>query len=578
MAKLLSYLVDQNLAGTDRGIKADTIAVEALGRDSSFDSGTDSYPRVQIGRLRKLLDRFYADNPSDGRFDIPLGDYRIVLHSANPVSRTIGFSASVAELGDHSRVGSENHETDASSNTWNGDMETEILHTRKVLANTNTRYDTLREPHQPTGPDVAHNDRLSVENLKKRQAYTMLGVAAFILIAASLWALGLYPKGETIPSAAFVDSPVLTVDEVQPDTASAATIAAKVDTFWGGSFRRFEVLRLRTRSIGNDNIRAYRLSTLVLESGPAFDISVQLRDPAGQIIWSRVTQTDGETNNLEDALATIVARVSPLDGVIGQNFLRYNGQKFAPGYPCLLQQNVFVRYRRAESLPKIRAWLQESIDRAQDPAPYLAALSLMKFIEEGKGNGQRIGKTGTQLAREAIDSNPESSAAVLASACAAFFNAECQRGKKLSEKALELNPYNARIMSYTGIYLLGCGDAEAESYLRRSMALRPNQITDTPIALALLLLQGDRDQEATEVINDTVTLQVPSEPQHKLVRALASAKRGDIKAARRLWSELAREYPVSSPADPGKIVGQFIITPSIIPIAVKMLEQEEIVR
>ncbi|MEM6564509.1 MAG: hypothetical protein AAF665_08695 [Pseudomonadota bacterium] len=80
-ASLLRYLVDKELAGNGRDIKAFTIAVDVLGRDASFDPNTDSIVRSEIGRLRdalRLYNAEYAD-PEDLRIDIPKGTYRPVI-------------------------------------------------------------------------------------------------------------------------------------------------------------------------------------------------------------------------------------------------------------------------------------------------------------------------------------------------------------------------------------------------------------------------------------------------------------------------------------------------------------------
>jgi hypothetical protein len=77
MRRLLSFLVEKAVQGEGARLKAYTIAVDALGRPPNFDTQADSYPRVQVGRLRKLLDAFYAENGISGdiRFHIPKGGY-----------------------------------------------------------------------------------------------------------------------------------------------------------------------------------------------------------------------------------------------------------------------------------------------------------------------------------------------------------------------------------------------------------------------------------------------------------------------------------------------------------------------
>ena len=54
MRRLLGFLVRITLAGNGDELKAYSVAVDGLGRDADFDSQSDSYPRVQVGRLRKM--------------------------------------------------------------------------------------------------------------------------------------------------------------------------------------------------------------------------------------------------------------------------------------------------------------------------------------------------------------------------------------------------------------------------------------------------------------------------------------------------------------------------------------------
>src|SRR3546814_5587874 len=70
--------------------KAYAIATEALGRNEDFDPAVDSYPRVMVGRLRRLLDRYYADTPWVHRLRVPQGSYEVVVQyrSAPPSARS----------------------------------------------------------------------------------------------------------------------------------------------------------------------------------------------------------------------------------------------------------------------------------------------------------------------------------------------------------------------------------------------------------------------------------------------------------------------------------------------------------
>ena len=77
LAAFLRYIVERELAGHRSQIKGYTIAVEALGRHAEFDPQADPIVRVEAGRLRRALKRYYA---GPGRRDplvieVPPGKY-----------------------------------------------------------------------------------------------------------------------------------------------------------------------------------------------------------------------------------------------------------------------------------------------------------------------------------------------------------------------------------------------------------------------------------------------------------------------------------------------------------------------
>lgn len=79
-ARLLDYLL--NCARAGHQPKEFDIAIDVLGRDSSFDVTRDSVVRVYIHKLRQRLEKYYDQhNPADLiKFEIPKGQYTITLH------------------------------------------------------------------------------------------------------------------------------------------------------------------------------------------------------------------------------------------------------------------------------------------------------------------------------------------------------------------------------------------------------------------------------------------------------------------------------------------------------------------
>lgn len=89
---LLRYLVSETLAGANGSLKAYAIGRKALGRPPGFDPQTDPIVRVEIGRLRATLDRYYRRHPDAPLVvAIPKGRYTAeftALEQPTPVAAT----------------------------------------------------------------------------------------------------------------------------------------------------------------------------------------------------------------------------------------------------------------------------------------------------------------------------------------------------------------------------------------------------------------------------------------------------------------------------------------------------------
>ena len=70
-------MVEETQAGRADRLHAYPIALEVLGRDASFDPQTDPVVRMEAGRLRRRLERYYlgAGQSDPVRIDIPKGGY-----------------------------------------------------------------------------------------------------------------------------------------------------------------------------------------------------------------------------------------------------------------------------------------------------------------------------------------------------------------------------------------------------------------------------------------------------------------------------------------------------------------------
>ena len=89
--RLLEYLAEKTLSGDAENLKEYTIALDALGKPSTYDPRRESVVRIQIGRLRQKLIEYYSD---EGRSDpvivsLPKGSFRLVFESASAAHQTV---------------------------------------------------------------------------------------------------------------------------------------------------------------------------------------------------------------------------------------------------------------------------------------------------------------------------------------------------------------------------------------------------------------------------------------------------------------------------------------------------------
>ncbi|TPP11398.1 hypothetical protein [Rhizobium glycinendophyticum] len=73
----LKFVVEMEQLGLAHQLKGYTIGIDVFSRGEGFDPGTDPLVRVQAGKLRKLLNLFYAEEGREEplRIRIPLGGY-----------------------------------------------------------------------------------------------------------------------------------------------------------------------------------------------------------------------------------------------------------------------------------------------------------------------------------------------------------------------------------------------------------------------------------------------------------------------------------------------------------------------
>ncbi|KTE16643.1 tetratricopeptide repeat protein [Sphingopyxis sp. H115] len=540
LSRLLQFLVEHRLRGGRSAPKAYAIATEALGRSEDFDPAVDSYPRVMVGRLRTLLDRYYADTPWIHRLRVPQGSYEVVVqHRSAPPTR----SSDDAVGGDDVKAA--------------------------AAAGNSGRPAGASRP-SASGPALGR----------------WLVVLALLIVALSaLWTL----RGG--PGRLFAGEPVpLPLIEVSAPAAGnspeSRALARALDGKLRDGLRRFalvDLLSAKAPGAATPRTGDYRLDTsLVRRIDGSSDITLVLNRVADQrTIWSQLLRVGDEDTPEYVGLEPAIAQIAGDYGVIVRDQVERQPDNFSAGYPCLAQFNKVRQLRNTASVKQVDSCLRATLRGNPRDSASLAALSLLRY-----GDWQPLRRTAAghealtearALAEQAYESSPNSAAGMFAMARAHFYAGNCPAGNAMGDAALALNPYDADMSGFLGLFKVTCGlMPEGEALLRRSLALDASYPGVPAVTLAFILSQRGEQEEAQSILDDMPS---PSnmEPQYMMVRSIVLARRGRLPEARAQWQQLLDYTRQPAGAAPEVVVSRFVITPVVVQRAAAALRESGVV-
>ncbi len=530
LSRLLQFLVEHRMRGGRSAPKAYAIATEALGRNADFDPAVDSYPRVMVGRLRTLLDRYYAETPWVHRLRVPQGSYEIVVqHRTSPPARS---APDGAEEVDPKFMGS----------AVAGDMT------------------SLRQPGAP-------------ERRARYGLWTALAALAVLFVAGGWW---LASEWDRLFDKAPVDIPLLEISApLSGDTPPSRALARGLEGRLRDGLRRFDLVDLRSARAPANTPAAdradYRLDVSIVRQleGQVAEVTLVLNRVADQrTIWSQQFHVEGNDMPGFEAVDTAIAQIAGDYGVIVRDQVQRQPDNFAPGFACLAQFNRMRQMRTGTNARQIEACLRATLDRSPHDPVALNALSLLRFGDwqplRGTPAGAAAFAEARALAERAYENGAGTSAGQFAMARANVYAGNCAGGVAMGDTAARLNPYDADLAGFLGLFKLACHQPEeGTALLQRSLDLDASYPGVPAVTLAFLRSEGG-DQDAAMGILDQVPSSSAREPQFLMVRAIVLARQGKLPAARALWRDLLAytKQPASAPAE--KVLQQFIITPIVI--------------
>lgn len=525
LSRLLQFLVEHRMRGGRSAPKAYAIATEALGRNVDFDPAVDSYPRVMVGRLRTLLDRYYAETAWVHRLRVPQGSYEIVVqHRSSPPTR----SAPDGEGG------------------------------------VRAPSDDVVAPSRPGRQRVRPSVPLSVR-------WFWIPLIALLALAAGWWASANW-RSLSQPTARPMPLLALSVPQTG-DTPISRALARALDARLRDGLRRFDLIDLRSAggSTGAAPVGAdYRLDASIVRmlDGPA-DVTLVLNRVSDQrTIWSQQFHLTKEEMPGFAPVDTAIAQIAGDYGVIVRDQVQQHPEDFAPGYPCLAQFNRMRQMRNPLGAQRIDACLRATLDRKPNDPVTLMALSLLRFGDwqprRGTPEGAAAFAEARTLALRAYENGRGTSPGLFAMARANFYASNCASGLAMGDDALQLNPYDADLAGFMGLFKLGCGQEEqGTALLQRSLDLDSSNPGVPAVTLAFVRSQGG-NQDAAKAILDRVPSPSKLEPQFLLVRSIVLARQGQVPAARAVWQRLLQYTKQPANAAPETVLRQFMITPAVI--------------
>jgi tetratricopeptide (TPR) repeat protein len=392
-----------------------------------------------------------------------------------------------------------------------------------------------------------------------RRFFAILG-ALILLVSITILGYLLWPA-QVVDEIAY---PRVALD--LPDGASGES-ASKLSSSIGNRLVRgldgFGGIRIFDAKSGQLEKFDYVIRLRFLEA-TADEIELRLLDGhSGEILWSKELHTaNDEAFKLE--LDKAIIALAGQYGKIVQIEMAKAEDNYSLGYPCLLQFDLYTRYREPEKLKPLRKCLQQSVERFPHDAHILSVMAFVENMSAGAGTGNTAKGAGMLLARQAEALDHNSAAANFAVSQSAFFLGDCKTGLAWGKKAVALNSLNSRISGYLGLYMIGCNYPEGERYAARALELDPDADLTIAAAVAFQMLKRGEAQAARELSSEYMASSPRKEPALELTYILSSAMLNDKKEARRAWKAMATRFGLSERSPPREVLNQWIDSPILL--------------
>ncbi|RWE76926.1 MAG: hypothetical protein EOS63_20585 [Mesorhizobium sp.] len=532
--RLLRYLVEREQAGEADRLKGVSIAMDVFGKDGDFDASTDAVVRVQAGRLRELLDQYFANEgiAEPVRIAIPRGGY-VPSYELNAI-RLPG---------------------DARSATGN------IARQPQASAEAAPAADYLDSPTSdepvplmaPAAPAQSLTRQLRFFWAAMVLVIAMLGVLIFrqgdALLGGGDTAVETAGIAGTTAQSVFDSLPLIYI-AMNADGAEAARVASSLRAGLAG----FDTIDFIGRAPDSTRDQSADPISFVFDivPGPAAgDVTVELQSVAtGRVLLSRnLTSAETAPGAVESNIASLLTSTIPASGAIysyidqsdirtsqigclvldDRYFLDMNAQSHEVAYRCL--EKLAADGTKSSLVYAELAALHGEAVTAHYPYPPDATL-----------------EKAMSLAHRAVQMGPMNPHAHRALGYLNSRLGNADEAIRLTRKAYELNPYDLGMAAAYGYGLIFAGKYdEGTPILGHAVEAFSGHPTWWDYGLFVgAFMQGDIKKAAIA----SESLRTTASKSHYLAARLIGAKlSGRDKLAGELANELIAEFPKFA-ADP----------------------------
>jgi len=516
--RFLVYVVEETLAGRADRLKAYNIAIAVFGRDPRFDPQTDPLVRIEAGKLRRSLERYYlgAGRTDPLRISIPKGCYK-------PAFEHVAQDPPMAEV-------------------------------------------PAAQPSMTTTP------RAERASARRRSGLIAAGLGVLIAALIPIVSISLVS-----PPATMAPSQPAELDKFGPTILVLPLIDLssdpKYDYFARGlteeiiaTVTRFKSIQVFTDPASNGVSESasqpsprpertdYVLKGSVRRLADRFRVTVHLMEAdTGKQLWAESYDRALTPSNFLDVQSDIAAQIAealghPYNVLFAHEAKRIamSGLKAFEAYDCVLK---IYAYWETLSPTRHRA-LRDCHELAVTAAPAYAdawANLAWLYVDEYRFDYNYASAAPPPLdhaieaARTAVAIEQDNARAHLVLAVAYWFRQDFSAFDQEAEHALSLNPNDATIAAELGLRFFMRGDWErAQPLLDRALARTPSKPHLYRTAYALRAYQMDdydlalREAESTQL------------PDHPVIQTLVTAiygQMGRTAEAREAWDSVRVKSP-----------------------------------